>query len=60
MKHALKWLHIAAEDRQKEIDRVLSVSINNGQRNVNNTEIAKAIAQELYEIKQEIAILEKL
>lgn len=59
MKHALKWLNIALKDREAEMVRLLS--IDQGDRKlVDNTQIASKVADEIYEIKQEIKQLEGL
>lgn len=59
MKHAIKWLNIGLKDREKEMQRLLS--IDQGDRKlVDNASVASKVADEIYEIKQEIKQLEGL
>lgn len=59
MKHAIKWLNIALKDREAEMNRLLKVRQNNTDI-IDNTFVAGKVADEIYEIKQEIKQLEGL
>lgn len=59
MKHALKWLNIALKDRETEMKRLLKIKLYETHL-VDNTLIASKVADEIYEIKQEIKQLEGL